>query len=144
MCRHAMWTLHSILCEPIWKRCRFRFNINEPYICLLEQNFWGCLHALTCVHVTYVRVSVTVAGYAPGGGPGVGRVPVESRGAALTELSNIPVRTVTLLHMVRHFPPWLPCRAVPNSTSSTNPYPANTIKLMYHLECVHTWRNFAR
>ena len=31
-CPRSIWTLNWILCEPIWKWCRFRFrgNINEP------------------------------------------------------------------------------------------------------------------
>ena len=53
LCRCSMWTLNWILSEPIWKRCRFPCNINQPWFATqfggylrftlktcLEENCW--------------------------------------------------------------------------------------------------------
>ena len=94
-----------------------------------------CTRSLTCVDVTDVGVSVTVAGYAPGGGPGVGRVPVESRGTALTELPDVAVRTVALLHVVRRLRPVisLPSRAQLNIVQESISYKYNLINVSFKL-----------
>ena len=43
ICLCSVETLHWILYEPIWKRCRicFRTNINEPLM-LRVKNHWNC------------------------------------------------------------------------------------------------------
>ena len=50
--RHSMWTWNWILCEPIWKRCRFhcdfRYNVNEPLLVRFTATTTGTHERRTC------------------------------------------------------------------------------------------------
>ena len=57
LCGCPMWTLNCILYEIIWKRCRFRTNINEPFSCRRIFGEFQCV-LLSHVHVQVLQIQL--------------------------------------------------------------------------------------